>query len=126
MQRVQRWFIRWPIGMMVAFGAVLAVLAFFLDRASGPVGSLMADAMMPLCLFGGAVVSGLLTDRRRGGPFDDRVGTAIAGLVGLGLAVFGGWQVVGGGPAFLGALLLVIGIAVVVLTVDRVRRWERS
>lgn len=126
MERVQRWFIRWPIGMGVAFGLTVGLVVLLLDRASGSSGSLSADVVLPLDLTGAAVISALLTDRRRGGPFDDRVGTAIAGLVGLGLAVFGVWQVVGGGPAFLGALLLVIGIAVVVLTVDRVRRWERS
>lgn len=126
MQRLQMWFIRWPIGMGVAFGLVLGLVVLLLDRASGGTGSWAQDLVLPLCLTGGAVVSALLTDRRRGGPFDDRAGTALAALLGLGLAAFGLWQVVGGGPAGLGALVLIIGVAVLILAIDRARRWERT
>ena len=126
MQHLQRWFIRWPIGMGVAFGVVLGLVAFVLDQASGPAGPLAQALVLPLCLVGGAVISALLTDRRRGGPFDDRAGSALAALLGVGLTAFGAWQVFGGGPAGLSVLVLIVGVAVVVLTADRARRWERD
>lgn len=126
MQRLQRWFIRWPIGMGVAFGVVLGLVAFVLDRASGPVGTVIADAVLPLGLGGGAIISALIGDRRRGGVFDDRAGTVLAALVGVALMAVGTWQWLSASRVFGGSLLLVIGVAVVALCVDRARRWERS
>lgn len=125
-QRLQRWFIRWPIGMGVAFGLLLGAVAFGLDRASGPHGTALEDAVLPLCLVGGAAASALLGDRRRGGPFDDRAGTALAAVLGVVLAGSGGWQVAVGSRVFGAGLLAAVGVAVVVLCVDRARRWGRS
>lgn len=126
MERLQRWFVRWPIGMGIAFGVLLGVVVFFLDRASGPNGTLTQDAVLPLCLAGGAVVSALLGDRRRGGAFDDRAGTVLAAVLGVVLAGFGVWQLVADSRLFGGGLLVIVGVAVVGLCVDRARRWERS
>lgn len=125
MEQLQRWFIRWPIGMGIAFGVVIGGVVFLLSRGSGTTGSLIGDAFLPLCLTGGAIVSALLGDRRRGGPFEDRLWTGVAGVIGLALAGFGGWLLTSTAPALLGALLVVVGLAVVVLCVDRARRWER-
>lgn len=125
MEQLQRWFIRWPIGMGIAFGVVIGGVVFLLSRGSGTTGSLIGDGFLPLCLTGGAIVSALLGDRRRGGPFEDRLWTGVAGVIGLALAGFGGWLLTSTAPALLGALLVVVGLAVVVLCVDRARRWER-
>ncbi|TKV56159.1 DUF4175 domain-containing protein [Nakamurella flava] len=125
MEQLQRWFIRWPIGMGIAFGVVLGGVVFLLSRGSGTTGSLIGDGFLPLCLTGGAIASALLGDRRRGGPFEDRLWTGVAGVIGLALAGFGGWLLTSTAPALLGALLIVVGLAVVVLCVDRARRWER-